>query len=343
MAIYEILGLYQDPETAADAIDRFHQINVPDKNIEILSGFPMKSAMLGRPNPKHWVGRGAMVGSVVGILTAFTFTVGLYYLYTLDVGNQPRLFPIPPTLIVLFELTMLLTVLVTFLSFWLANRFPTFRPKAYDPHITQGYIGVRAVISKTQVDEAAEIFKNTSAQFTQRNEIITPQGDIGFFRFWGIFLGVVIVGGTLSLLFFYDVLKIPFPSQMIEQESIAYEQGPRLAAPADSVPIQGPVLISGEPASQPIPSSTDSIERGKVLFNIDCYICHGVTGVGNGNLSGFFNPKPFDLTSAQVQNLPDSEIFLVITQGRGQMPSLAENLLPSERWDVVNYVRTLKK
>jgi mono/diheme cytochrome c family protein len=72
-------------------------------------------------------------------------------------------------------------------------------------------------------------------------------------------------------------------------------------------------------------------------------MCHGETGVGNGKLSGFFNPKPFDLTSPQVQNLPDSEIFMVLTQGRGQMPSLAENLSVSDRWDVVNYVRTLKK
>lgn len=343
MAIYEMLGLYQDVETAADAIDRLHKINVPDKNIDVVSGIPYKSEMLGRPDQKHWVGRGAMVGAVIGILTAFTLTVGLYFLYTIDVGNQPRIFPIPPTLIVLFELTMLLTVLVTFLSFWLANRFPTFRPKTYDPHISQGYIGVRALVSKTQVDEAAEIYRQTGAQFTQRVEILSPQRDVGFLRFWGIVVAVVVVVGTLSLLGFYDVIKINFPSQMIEQESIAYEQGPRLAAPAAAVPIQGPVLVSGEPASQPVPSSAASIERGKVLFNIDCYICHGETGVGNGKLAGFFNPKPFDLTSAQVQNLPDSEIFVVITQGRGQMPSLAENLLVSERWDVVNYVRTLKK
>ncbi len=343
MAIYEMLGLYQDPETAAEAIDRLHKINVPDKNIDVLSGIPYKSEMLGRPNAKHWVGRGSMVGAVIGIFTAFALTVGVYYLYTIDVGNQPRLLPIPPTLIVLFEVTMLLTVLVTFLSFWLANRFPAFKAKAYDPHITLGYIGVRAVVSKTQVDDVIEIFKKTGGLFPQTIEILSPTRDSGFFRFWAIFVVVVLVGGTLSLLGFYDVIKINFPSQMIEQESIAYEQGPRLAAPVDSVPIQGAVLIAGEPASQPVPSSPDSIERGKVLFNINCYICHGVTGVGNGKLSGYFNPTPFDLTSAQVQNLPDTEIFLVITQGRGQMPSLAENLSVTERWDVVNYVRTLKK
>ena len=60
-------------------------------------------------------------------------------------------------------------------------------------------------------------------------------------------------------------------------------------------------------------------------------------------MGAFFNPKPADLTSERVQSLSDQEIFLVITEGRGLMPSIAENLSPAERWDVINYVRSLKK
>src|SRR3990172_2591958 len=62
-----------------------------------------------------------------------------------------------------------------------------------------------------------------------------------------------------------------------------------------------------------------------------------------GCLLGLFLPKPANLTGEAVQSLSDAEIFLVITQGRGLMPSLAENLSPVERWDVINYVRSLKK
>ncbi len=72
-------------------------------------------------------------------------------------------------------------------------------------------------------------------------------------------------------------------------------------------------------------------------------ICHGEDGTGSGILSHHFNPSPADLTSDEIINMPDEDIFLVITQGRGIMPSLAENLTPSERWDVVNYVRSLQK
>ncbi len=101
------------------------------------------------------------------------------------------------------------------------------------------------------------------------------------------------------------------------------------------MPIQGPVLISGAPASEPISPTVASFQRGQVLFNVNCALCHGETGVGDGPLSQYFAPRPADLTGSVVRSVPDSTIFLVITQGFGSMPSLAENLLPVERWDVV--------
>jgi mono/diheme cytochrome c family protein len=73
-------------------------------------------------------------------------------------------------------------------------------------------------------------------------------------------------------------------------------------------------------------------------------MCHGATGVGDGMVGAFFQTtKPADLTSSQVQSLTDAEIFLVITNGKDPMPPMAENLTAAERWDLVNYIRTLKK
>jgi hypothetical protein len=53
-------------------------------------------------------------------------------------------------------------------------------------------------------------------------------------------------------------------------------------------------------------------------------------------------PLPFDLTSEHVHNLPDDVFFVVVTQGLGPMPSLSENLSLTERWDVINYVKSLR-
>jgi mono/diheme cytochrome c family protein len=107
--------------------------------------------------------------------------------------------------------------------------------------------------------------------------------------------------------------------------------------------VQGPELIAGHPASQPIAASPDSLQRGGVLYAMTCEMCHGSSGQGNGRLAGFFSPKPFDLTSSDVQNLSADELFVIITKGFGGMPGMAESLSPEERWDVINHVRTLQK
>jgi mono/diheme cytochrome c family protein len=152
----------------------------------------------------------------------------------------------------------------------------------------------------------------------------------------------VTVPTIIGLLFAYAVLVLPLPNQMVDQLSTGHQQGPRLAAPAEAVPVQGPALIGGKPASEPVPVTANSLQRGGILFDINCVMCHGQTGAGDGPLSQFYNPPPADLTSERVQALSDQQLFLVLTQGWGRMPSIGENLTPVERWDVVNHVHTLR-
>ena len=72
-------------------------------------------------------------------------------------------------------------------------------------------------------------------------------------------------------------------------------------------------------------------------------MCHGQTAEGNGPIAAFLANKPANLTSPVVQSKSDGSIFLTITNGvAGKMPALNENFLVSERWDLVNFVRTLK-
>jgi hypothetical protein len=53
--------------------------------------------------------------------------------------------------------------------------------------------------------------------------------------------------------------------------------------------------------------------------------------------------KPFDLTSFPIHSFTDGGIFFNISTGVPEkMPALNENLTVRERWDFVNYVRTLK-
>jgi len=341
MAEIQLLGLLHEATPTANTIDRLRQLGVPDEKITVMSGIPYRAEMLGRPRPRRRVGLIALIGAGLGLLTGLFLTAGIFLLYPLVQGGQP-IIPIPPSLIVLFETTMLGTMWAAFFGLLGQNRFPVFKAQIYDPRITEGHIGVLAEVDETLAEQVEQVLTANGAHHLHRAEV-GGRTDIRLTLFWAAVTGGVVVLVVAVLLIAYNVVQLSFPSQMVNQDSVGSEQGPRLAAPAGAVPVQGPVLIDGQPASEPVPATSDSLQRGQVLFDINCALCHGQEGKGDGPLSGFFSPKPADLTSDRVQGLSDDELFLVITQGRGLMPSLAENLSVAERWDVINHVRSLKK
>lgn len=165
----------------------------------------------------------------------------------------------------------------------------------------------------------------------------------------------VIAAGLMT--FAYDVIKIDWIVFMEIQPSFDDQEKP-LAAPAQSIPVDGAAYLPGlgEPTN-PVPADETSIARGAQLYQIHCAMCHGAGGKGDGTVAAFLvKKKPADLTSEVVQAKSDGSWFLTITNGiwnpnntlfpevqfSGQMPPLNENLTVRERWDVVNYLRTLK-
>jgi mono/diheme cytochrome c family protein len=158
-----------------------------------------------------------------------------------------------------------------------------------------------------------------------------------------VFMVVGLLGG-IGMLFTYDVIKVEWPSFMEIQPSFRPMENP-LPVPARSIPIEGPVSIPGVGAPEnPVAADDVSIARGAELFNINCKMCHGPEGLGNGPIAPFLvNFKPANLTLPVVQDKSDGSIFLTITNGvTDRMPALNENFTVRERWDLVNYVRTLK-
>jgi mono/diheme cytochrome c family protein len=341
MAKCALLGLFPEVASAADAIEGLHSLGIPDGRISVMSGTPFQAKMLGRPRVRTKMSLVSLGGAILGVLTALFLTAGIFLLYPLVQGGQP-IVPIPPSLIVTFEVTMLGTMWVTFLGFLVLNRLPVFGRPVYDTRITAGDIGILVHVDEEISLQAEQVLHQGGARDVQGiagGEWLNTGAWVRFAAAAGLTLVVLTV---ISLLFFYDVLKIPFPTQMIHQDSIGYVEGPRLAAPDQAVPVQGPALIAGRPASEPIPATDDSLQRGQVLFDVNCALCHGESGIGDGSLNKYFSPQPFDLTSEHVHDLPDDVFFVIVTQGLGPMPSLSENLSPAERWDVINYVRSLR-
>jgi len=156
-----------------------------------------------------------------------------------------------------------------------------------------------------------------------------------------VILGILLAPMAIGLLFTFEVIKIPFPTDMSNQPFVDYEEGPRLLPPEGAVPVQGLSIIPDEFPANPVPADPVSLQRGGVLYGIHCQLCHGDEAHGDGPLAERFARMPENLTAAQVSAEFDGSVYLVISLGFGDMPSLSENLTVRERWDVINFLRTL--
>ena len=93
----------------------------------------------------------------------------------------------------------------------------------------------------------------------------------------------------------------------------------------------------------PTAADARSLLNGRKYFTINCAVCHGDSGDGNGALKqlnpayGFAPSLIADIT----KNRTDGYIWGMLRNGRGLMPS-ANRIEEADRWDVVNYVRGLQ-
>ncbi len=92
----------------------------------------------------------------------------------------------------------------------------------------------------------------------------------------------------------------------------------------------------------PVPSDQRSVADGKASYAQNCVVCHGATGHGDGPGAAALNPKPLDLT-VHVGLHPDGQLFDWISNGiqRTAMPPWKGKLTVQQRWDLINYLRTL--
>jgi len=136
-----LLALFSDVDPTADGIEKLRELGVSDDDMTVISGVPLTEAMLDRPRPWSNVSRLALGGAAAGFLFGAFLNFGTPKLYTVYVGGQ-SIFPVPPGMIILFEMTMLFMLLATFLGVFLESYFPNYRPLEYVPEISDGKIGI---------------------------------------------------------------------------------------------------------------------------------------------------------------------------------------------------------
>jgi mono/diheme cytochrome c family protein len=141
-------------------------------------------------------------------------------------------------------------------------------------------------------------------------------------------------------------------SSMVTQRSIKPYAMPR-------EPVEGTVPVTGlgpilevETADRivnPRTRTSASINRGKIVYETYCLVCHGDTGRGDGPISADAG-GPFSgvrsLVTDTVGRRSDGYLYGVIVNaplmGRGLMPRYGDKIRGTDQWDLVNYVRTLQ-
>jgi len=103
-------------------------------------------------------------------------------------------------------------------------------------------------------------------------------------------------------------------------------------------------LAKARRLKNPIPPTTDAIAAGMQVYRNHCQSCHGQYGDGKGEKASELSVAPGDLTDASKMNtLTDGELYWQITKGRPPMPSFADKLSDEQRWQSVDYIRTLAR
>jgi mono/diheme cytochrome c family protein len=93
----------------------------------------------------------------------------------------------------------------------------------------------------------------------------------------------------------------------------------------------------------PVAQSDASAKLGMGFFTKNCASCHGKTGLGDGVKARTLKDFPGDFSKADFQSLADGDIFYRTKSGRSEMPKYDGKLADDDIWNVVNYLRTLKK
>jgi mono/diheme cytochrome c family protein len=96
----------------------------------------------------------------------------------------------------------------------------------------------------------------------------------------------------------------------------------------------------GAAVTNPTPVSEASLANGRKYYTINCAVCHGDTGQGNGPAVQY-GMAGISIVSALTQGRSDGYIYGIIRNGRGAMPTY-NRIEEMDRWDVVNYVRALQ-
>jgi hypothetical protein len=167
----ETLGIFNDVETAAKAVESLIKEGFAETEITSLSSVAYPDGVLVRTGQRTWFRWLALGGGIIGAGAGFLLAAGTAWLYPVQTGDKP-IITLYPTGIIVYELAMLFAILGTIGGMFLEMRLPPWKARLYDPEISEGRIGISVSAMTGEKRNRAElIMKEAGALRTLIEEI----------------------------------------------------------------------------------------------------------------------------------------------------------------------------
>lgn len=169
MATNSVLAVFDHVDSLLDAA---HRCKVSGLGFQIISPIPLGHEIEHEFGPRkknrlRWfTGFGAINGFIFGCAVSF----GTSVLYILPRGGKPIL-PVPPTLLIAYETSILFGVLFTLLGFFVLCRMPVISKKPFHPRIAVDGFGLLVYgVNEDNILSVEKILKEHGAGEIERIE-----------------------------------------------------------------------------------------------------------------------------------------------------------------------------
>lgn len=161
-----VRGAYLTVEDTANAVNELEKEGFAAEDITVFSPIPtphLEDLLTRRTSPVRLF---TLIGGFLGTCTGFALTYWTFFAWPLHVGGKP-VSSFPVTVIIMFELTVLLGGLFTLAGVFVFSRIPTWgRQPGYHPRFSDDLFGIyvhaadddarsraRAILDRTGAEE----------------------------------------------------------------------------------------------------------------------------------------------------------------------------------------------
>ncbi len=146
-------GLFDKPDAAQRAYTGLKRAGIATRDITVVSGEPFEAFEFSHRDHSMILFRLALVGGILGFLSAVALVNGTELAWPLVTGGMP-IVAWWPNLVIIFEMTMLGAIVTTVVSLLVSARLPKFGKTMYDPAVSDGKILVGASGTSDAIREA---------------------------------------------------------------------------------------------------------------------------------------------------------------------------------------------